>query len=177
MNENELTKQLVLRAQAGDREAFGQLIDRHSRLVISIAIGITGDQETAYDLSQDTFIKAYKSLGKLQDSAKFKSWLCSIASNTSKNWLRSKGQKPSEIRLDETHNKADELNQESTDTSQTLEEITAHLPEDQRQAVIMKYQGNLSYAEISEALGVPISTVRGLLARAVEKLRKQFNKE
>ena len=44
MNENELTKQLVVRAQAGDKEAFGQLIDRHSRLIISIAIGLTGEQ-------------------------------------------------------------------------------------------------------------------------------------
>ena len=82
--------ELVERARHGDEHAFAELVGRHYRRVSSIAYAITGDWAAAEDLAQETFLVAWQNLKRIRDPERFFAWLCRIARNLSRNWLRSR---------------------------------------------------------------------------------------
>lgn len=168
-------RELVEKAQTGDAEAFGKLVERHTNLLVGLLGSLTGEFSSAEDLAQEAFVRAFRSLKTLREPERFRAWLCGIARHVAVDELRRKAGRPQTTPLtpEQIAPHADsEERQENVQIWSHLE----NLPADQRQAVTLKYSANLSYQEIAEIMNVPPSTVRGLLYRALKTLRGKLAK-
>jgi RNA polymerase sigma-70 factor (ECF subfamily) len=172
--------ELVLKTLAGDREAFGKLVDRHRRTVFALALQRGFQQAEADDLAQEVFVKAYKSLGGLQEPERFARWLYGIAGHVLADAARVRRRRRGDTGLDNAPepeapagNAADfdlDLARESADVVRAL----AELPEEQRLVLTLRYLENLSPKEIAERLGEPRGTVRSRLHHALGYLQVAF---
>lgn len=171
--------QLVEAAQGGDREAFGILIERYKGRVFAAAMAITANAEEARDLAQETFTRALQNLPRLEQPDKFQPWLRGITHTLSQD-LRCKMARErrhvsaaARERNGAAGSPAEALatREASAKELAVLSELVAALPENCRVALDLRFREGLSYAEIGEAMGVPASTVRGLLYRGTRALR------
>ncbi|MFB2555482.1 RNA polymerase sigma factor [Herbiconiux liangxiaofengii] len=163
---------LAGRAADGDLRAFEVLIRRHGGLMRAYANRVLGSNLEVDDVVQETFITAWKKLPELADLAAVKSWLMRIVNRKAIDRIRARhddrpileweGEIPAE--------QGPEKQAEAQSQREHLKAALERLPEGQRQCWVMKEIGGFSYEEIAEELGVPPSTVRGLLARARKKL-------
>ncbi len=166
---------------AGDRHAFERLVVRHQSLIYNILVRMVTEPEVARDLTQDAFLKAFRGL-KQFDQKQYKTvrpWLVKIATNSALDHLR---RVKSTVSFEQIMNEEPHLEPLSpSDTSSDVERILfveklsqalALLPLRYRQAFILRYQYEFSYDEISKAMKENENTVRTLLFRAKERLRK-----
>lgn len=183
--------ELVARAKNGDDDAVSQLYSDCYGRIFYVIKSIVGDEETAMDLLQDTFLKAFKSINSLEDNQAFYAWLKRIAINTSKNWLIksrpilfSDLQNPTvndEEDAEPVENvfedpKLENMPEEVVDkaeVSRLLNEILDSLPADQRLAICMFYYDDMSLKEIAEVMDVPLSTVKNRLAYGRKKVEQK----
>lgn len=174
--------QLVQRAQGGDREAFGQLVERFQGRVYAAAMAITADPDEARELAQETFVRALQSLPRLEAPEKFQPWLRGITVTLGLDIRRKAARERKHLKAAaqerpqlEEHPEGALSEQEAgaRDTARLGREVAA-LPESCRIALDLRYREGLSYAEIGAALGVPASTVRGLLYRGTKTLREKL---
>ncbi|NNM04038.1 MAG: RNA polymerase sigma factor, partial [Gemmatimonadetes bacterium] len=128
--------ELVAKAKDGDLEAMDQLISRHHGSVFRTAVGILGDEDAASDVAQETFLKAFKGLGKFRGDASFKTWVLAIAANEARGFLRKAGrrrelplEKVGPVSSEETP--VDETMAREEDTKR-MRELLSQLPEKQR---------------------------------------------
>ncbi|MCP4538162.1 MAG: sigma-70 family RNA polymerase sigma factor [Chloroflexi bacterium] len=161
-------------ARQGDADAYGQLVTRHQQAVFNIAYRITGNRQEAEDVAQESFVKAYRALGRFDTERPFAPWLYRIATNTALNWV--KRRRP-EVTLDEETPLADpspgpEAQAIAADTSARLRAAIAALPPNYRVVIELRHFQGLSYQEMSDALNVPVSDVKSWLFRARCKLKK-----
>jgi RNA polymerase sigma-70 factor (ECF subfamily) len=166
---NESDTELVARSQEGDLSAFEQLILRYERSVRSIAWAYLRDSHAGDDVTQETFIAAYRSLSGLKESDKFGPWLMQIARRTSQR--QSKGTnipRDHGMPIDEV---ADVRSGASSRQRQLLEYIEK-LPENERLVIAMRYFDGHSSQEIADVMERPLGTVTKQLSRAYERLRK-----
>ena len=177
---------LVERANAGDSRAFELLVIKYQRRIERLVGRMVRDVDLVQDITQETFIRAYKALHQFRGEAQFYTWLYRIAVNTAKKALMEMRRSPviTESALnsggdeDETSGLAQELTtQETPETVLAAQEIAAAvsaameaLPEDLRQAVTLREIEGLSYEEISQAMDCPIGTVRSRIFRAREAI-------
>ncbi|GGL64493.1 RNA polymerase sigma factor SigW [Sporolactobacillus putidus] len=179
-------KRLIRRVKKGDHQAFAELVDRYKNSVFAICLRMVGNRQEAEDLSQETFIRAYKHIDQFDNDRNFSTWLFRIATNLSIDSLRRK--KPS-VSLDAELPGAEGLAlKELLSGGETMpdeqivraemEKIIQHeislLPEKYRSAVILKYIEDLSLKEISEIMGIPVGTVKTRIHRGREMLRKHM---
>ena len=175
----EIDHELVLRAQRGDKRAFGLLVDKYQRKLGRLLSRMVRDQAEIEDIVQDTFIKAYRALPNFRGDSAFYTWLYRIGINTAKNYLVSMGRRPTvstgvEIEDAENFEGADELRTMETPESslmakqiaQTVNDAVANLPEDLRTAITLREIEGLSYEEIATVMDCPIGTVRSRIFRA-----------
>jgi RNA polymerase sigma-70 factor (ECF subfamily) len=175
----EIDHELVLRAQRGEKRAFGLLVDKYQRKLARLLSRMVRDQTEIEDIVQDTFIKAYRALPNFRGDSAFYTWLYRIGINTAKNYLVSKGRRPTvstgiEIEDAENFEDGDELRtMETPETSmmtkqiaQTVNDTVASLPEDLRTAITLREIEGLSYEEIATIMNCPIGTVRSRIFRA-----------
>ena len=175
----EIDHELVLRAQRGDKRAFGLLVDKYQRKLARLLSRMVRDQAEIEDIVQDTFIKAYRALPNFRGDSAFYTWLYRIGINTAKNYLVSMGRRPTvstgvEIEDAENFEGADELRTMETPESslmtkqiaQTVNDAVANLPEDLRTAITLREIEGLSYEEIATVMDCPIGTVRSRIFRA-----------
>ena len=171
-------KQLVRRAQAGDTEAFATLVARHQQFVYNLAWRTLGNQQEAEDMTQETFVRAWRALPRFRQQAQFRTWLYRIVVNLCYN------------RLPKLRREFDALGEEVMETlpTQPFENPAVHvehnerraflhqqinaLPEAQRLLIMLRYQQELSYQEIATIVGRPLGTVKTGLFRARLRLRK-----
>ena len=179
-------EELVAAFQAGDRSAFDTLCQRWDRKIQGAIYRIVGQSEDARDLSQEVFLKAYRALGTFKQEARFSSWLYRIALNTCRDRLRRRRGR-SQVSLDEV----DESRQlaaglggptalelvEARDLARTVREAMAELPDEQREVIALKEYQGLTFVEIAEATGVPVSTVKTRLYRGLGRLRHQLERQ
>lgn len=169
-------EQLVERSRRGDREAFGELVERYQKLVLQVAYQTGADVEMAQDVAQDVFLRAWQALPgfEMRHQASFRSWICRIASNRTVDLLRCearlaalKGPGPMVFAGPEEAHERQEL-------ADVVRQALLRLPEQSRQALVLREYGQLSYREISEALGIPIGTVMSRLHYARNWLRREL---
>jgi|SRR5215213_6708515 len=173
------TDDLIARSQAGDREAFGSIFQIHSRFVYKfICAMLGGDDETAKELMQETFLAAYKSIGGLRGEATLRTWLCGIAKNlVYKNFRSRRHQNVGSSEKIELLNFADNKNllpdREflSKELSQVIGAALAELDEDKRLVFVLKEMQFLSYKEISDITGFSIPKLKTDLHRAKIEMR------
>ena len=175
--ENEIIRS-VLRGNVND---FEKLVTAYEKNVYNIALRMVGDPEDAADMTQETFIKAYRALSGFRGDSKFSSWLYRIASNVCLDFLRSRSRHP-QVSLS-TVDEDDRATFELPDMRQNPEEQLMkklgmeavrrgleQLPEQQRQILVLRELGGLSYAELAQTLGLEEGTVKSRIFRARKRL-------
>lgn len=174
---------LVERAQQGDPHAFALLYQRHQRPIHSLLRHLTGDEETAADLTQETFVKAWKGMPRLRANAAFAGWLRIIATNLVRD--RSRRRRPDSTLTDLTSADGPEfevaddrppLHEEMAvgQHQRQVREAVARLPEPQRLVIVMHHLEDLPVADIATRLEIPLGTVLSRLARGREALRRRL---
>ena len=177
--------QLVERTVAGDQRAFELLVIKYQRRIERLIGRMVRDVDLVEDIAQETFIRAYRALHQFRGDAQFYTWLYRIAVNTAKKFLMEMKRDPvlSENQLkrdddDETNLPGAELSSDETPESVlAAKEIATAvnaamdgLPEDLRQAVVLREIDGLTYEEIAEVMNCPIGTVRSRIFRARESI-------
>ena len=175
--ENEIIRS-VLRGNVND---FEKLVTAYEKNVYNIALRMVGDPDDAADMTQETFIKAYRALSGFRGDSKFSSWLYRIASNVCLDFLRSRSRHP-QVSLS-TVDEDDRATFELPDMRQNPEEQLMkklgmeavrrgleQLPEQQRQILVLRELGGLSYAALAQTLGLEEGTVKSRIFRARKRL-------
>ena len=173
---------LVKRARLGDTEAFGELVLAYRKPVFALVAAITGENDEAEDLTQACFVEALQRLGELRNADRFGSWLYAIARNRSRDWVRQRPRSPTLVADPSQLHPGDaaglpnspEHELLATARDQALRAAVASLPPEYRAVVVLRYVGELSYAEIAEALDIKTSTVSMRWHRAKMMLRERM---
>jgi RNA polymerase sigma-70 factor (ECF subfamily) len=170
-----------LQSDAAKRVAFGHLVRRYQGLVLSVVFAMVKNDETARDLTQETFLKAFRALSQFDTSRSFKPWLLRIANNSTLDYLRTR-QNKEEVSLDLIMEEDPGLEpfdnndpSEIADHNLFIEKLGVALkllPLRYRQAFVLRYQFDLTYEEIAEVMQESENNVRTLLFRARDRLRK-----
>lgn len=181
MSAEQTDEQLVVRAQKGDQRAFELLVRKYQYKIIQLVSRLVGDADSQ-DVSQETFIKAYRALNGFKGNSAFYTWLYRIGINTAKNHLVARGRRPSNQDIDiqdaEQYGHTEFLSDVDTpeavllteEIKSTVGNAIAALPPDLRQAITLRELEGLSYEEIAEAMDCPIGTVRSRIFRAREAI-------
>jgi RNA polymerase sigma-70 factor (ECF subfamily) len=179
---------LMLRVKQGDTTAFGTLVEKYKQPVLNLAWRTVRDETEAEDLAQNVFVQAWKSAARYQATAKFSTWLFTIARNLCLNEIRRRSRHPAES-LDQTRsdNEDQPLFQVEDpriapapdellrgELERKVDEALAMLPENQRVALALCRQEELSYEEIAEVLGCSLSATKSLIHRARETLKARL---
>ncbi len=181
-------EELVRRFVRGDRSTFDTLVRRHTRSVYNLAYRFTQDAMEAENITQETFLRAFAALPNSRTDLPFRPWLFKIAANLCRNWARRKAAVPfSEVGDSAEDESAVEsivddrplpLEQiEEQEMLALLRQAITRLPLAYRLAVTLRYTEGLSYAEIAEALDLPLNTVRTHLLRSKLLLRSALEAE
>jgi RNA polymerase sigma-70 factor, ECF subfamily len=188
----ELDRVLVERAQAGDKKAFGLLVEKYHRKLGRLVSRMVRDQAEVEDVVQEAFIKAYRALHNFRGDSAFYTWLYRIGINTAKNYLVSLGRKPqvlNDVEVEDAENfegvtdmrviETPETAMANKQIAQTVNDTIASLPEELRTAITLRELEGMSYEEIADIMQCPIGTVRSRIFRAREtiaaKLRPLLN--
>ena len=174
-------KEIIERVLGGDANAFEELVLRYEKTVYSLAVRMVSDREDAADMTQEAFIKAYNSLSSFRGDSRFSVWLYRITTNVCLDFLRSKSRKQQvsltvsdddeDAQLDIPDRKADPEEQLMKRLGmQSLSEGLKLLPDKQRQILVMRELGGMSYAEIGAALSLEEGTVKSRIFRARKRL-------
>lgn len=183
LSERDIDAALVARVQQGDKKAFDLLVLKYQRKIIRLLSRMIRDQNEIEDVAQEAFIKAYKALPQFRGDSAFYTWLYRIAINTARNWLSQNSRRPSSPNMnvsenDETFSEIDNLTDSHTPEAEMVSrEIAASvnqtiesLPEELRQAIVMREIDGMSYEDIALAMSCPIGTVRSRIFRAREAI-------
>lgn len=179
-------EELVARSMGGDHDSFNQLVLRWERPIYALAYRTIGREEDARDVCQETFLRAFRALPKFRGQAKFSSWLYRITLNLCHDWMRRERRTPV-VQPPEDTDLADL--QASTEPSESIEalvarkDLTRHveramalLPDEQREAIILKEYHGLTFQEIADLMGCPLSTVKTRLYQGLTVLRRELER-
>lgn len=168
--------ELVVRAQAGDHRAFALLVGRYQDPVFRFVLRMSGIRDEAMDLTQDTFLKAYRALPAWRPEARFRTWLFQIAHNATLDVLRRRqrvefvpfAEDAQEGAIFEATDPAPTPEQALADRQRIvlLERALRELPAEQREVLLLREVEDMSYAEMAATLGIGEGTVKSRLARA-----------
>ena len=177
-------EELVARSRTGDAESFNQLISRWERPIYALAYRVIGREEDARDVTQETFLRAFRGLAAFKGQAKFSSWLYRIALNLCRDWIRRKKRSPiatlpEDVELEDV---ASDVGPTETvedlvsrrELSELVEAAMARLPEEQRTAIILKEYHGMTFQEIADLQGCPLSTVKTRLYQGLSVLRREL---
>jgi len=171
-------RELVARIKEGDMDAFRELVEMHRDRIYAFVFYMTGDRSDADDITQETFIKAYKGLSRFRGDSSVYTWLHRIAMNLCIDRVR-KLKKRREVPLSEiipSHVEEPFREAERSELRRIIEVALSGIPEKQRVILIMYEIQGFSYEEIASILGCPIGTVRSRLHKARNGLRERISK-
>ena len=179
---------LMLRVKQGDTAAFTELVEKYKQPIMNLAYRTVRDMTEAEDLAQNVFVQVYKSASRYKSTAKFSTWLFTIARNLCLNEIRRRSRHPAES-LDATHPGQDDQPLQQYEDKKTfsppesllqgelaqqIDRALADLPENQRSAILLCRQEELSYEEIAETLGCSVSATKSLIHRGRETLKERL---
>jgi RNA polymerase sigma-70 factor (ECF subfamily) len=166
--------EIVRRAQAGDREAFEMLVERHAAETYRLAAAIVGEAD-ARDVAQEAFVAAWQQLPRLRDANAFGPWLRRITANRCRNWLRglNRGGRPTSLETDKAASLPDAHRdfRGAVEARMVLERAFDALSPDQRAVLALHYSMGYSIAETAEALDLRVGTAKSRLNAGLEALR------
>jgi RNA polymerase sigma-70 factor, ECF subfamily len=170
---------VLARARQGDSEAFSALVERHSRRAFQLAYRMTGNEQDAEDVVQESFIRAYKQLGRFEARAHFATWLHRIVANCSVDLIRSRRSRHDHASTDdlapldqpETELPNPERLAASAQIQQSVATAMSELSPLERAAFTLRHYEGRSIAEIGKTLGLGTSATKHSVFRAVKKLR------
>lgn len=170
--------ELVEKVKAGDRRSFSELVKRHQRGVLRLSLRFVKDMDTAEDVTQEAFIKAYEKLNTFEGRASFKSWLFQIAVNTARNKLREFKKDTVDV---EDVQLAVAAEAETTlvhgAVANLLHQEVEKLPYKQKTALILRVYEDLSFNEIADIMECPYDTAKANYRHALMKLRQTFEQQ
>ena len=180
-------EELVARSMGGDLDSFNQLVLRWERPIYALAYRVIGREEEARDVAQETFLRAFRALNGFKGQAKFSSWLYRITLNLCRDWMRRQrraptvqipeGVDPVEMASESGPVESIETLVERRELSAVVEEAMALLPEEQRTAIILKEYHGMTFQEIADLQGCPLSTVKTRLYQGLSVLRRNLEKK
>src|SRR5581483_4625563 len=179
-------EELVARSIRGDNDSFNELILRWERPIYALAYRTIGREEEARDVCQETFLRAFRALPAFRGQSKFSSWLYRIALNLCRDWMR-RGrrtpivQPPEDVDVMELAAAAEPSESiedlvARKDLTRAVERAMAVLPEEQRTAIVLKEYHGLTFQEIADLVGCPLSTVKTRLYQGLTVLRRELAK-
>ena len=188
MTTKETDQQLVKRAQKGDTRAFDLLVLKYQGRLAALVARYVQDSSEVEDVVQEAFIKAYRALSKFRGDSAFYTWLYRIATNAAKNYLVTRGRRPSadvDVSDAEFIEEAEGLRESETPEShlfgQELADVVsstlASLPEELRAALMLREFEGMSYEEIADVMACPVGTVRSRIFRAREAIDAKVNQQ
>jgi RNA polymerase sigma-70 factor, ECF subfamily len=187
MDDRDLDRQLVERAQRGDKHAFELLVSKYQRKLVRLLARFVRDPAEVEDVAQEAFIKAYRALPSFRGDSAFYTWLYRIGINTAKNYLvaiRRRAPTATEFNSEdaESFEGGEQLRDINTPESlmmskeiaSTVNDTMEHLPEELRSAITLREIEGLSYDDIAEIMNCPIGTVRSRIFRAREAIAERL---
>jgi RNA polymerase sigma-70 factor (ECF subfamily) len=177
---------LVQRCAVGEDAACSELVGEHQRMVVQLAMNLLGDRDEALDLSQEVFLRVFRTIHRFRGQSSLRTWIYRIAVNQARNrhrfWRRR--HRADQVPLDQhiaAHGEFLSDGESIPDRVLAQKELAAqlqlaldHLPFDQRTAIILREIDGLSYEEIAFSLGVAVGTVKSRLTRARQALRLEL---
>jgi RNA polymerase sigma-70 factor (ECF subfamily) len=178
---------LIQRCAAGEQTACAELVAGHERMVYTLALNLLGDRDEALDLSQEVFLRVFRTLPGFRGQSSLKTWIYRIVINQARNrqrfWRRRR--RSDQVSLDQHVAEHGELTQPgdgtSPDRALARKELASRLwramndlPFDQRSVVVLREIDGLSYEDIAFSLGVAVGTVKSRLTRARQALRQEL---
>ncbi len=176
-------RELVKKAQAGNQDAFGALVEKYRMKMFNLAYSLTRNREAADDLAQDVFIKAYLALNSFKFQSAFSTWLYRIAVNASKDFLRKETRvrkipledsPPGTLMQEDTTSQIDEA-REKEKQKKMVHKALESLPEKYQVILSLRDIQGFPYNEISQMLEISPGTVDSRLHRARKMLRKKVH--
>jgi RNA polymerase sigma-70 factor, ECF subfamily len=177
-------EELVARSIGGDADSFNELIHRWERPIYALAYRQIGREEDARDVCQETFLRAFRALKGFRGQAKFSSWLYRIALNLCRDWMRRERRTPVVQGLEDSDLMDLAASREPSesiedrvarhDLTRAVERTMALLPEEQRTAIVLKEYHGLTFQEIADLVGCPLSTVKTRLYQGLAVLRREL---
>ena len=187
MSDREIDRQLVERAQRGDKQAFGLLVQKYQRKLARLLSRFVRDPAEVEDVAQEAFIKAYRALPAFRGDSAFYTWLYRIGINTAKNYLMALGRRAptsTEVEAEEAEgfDEGEQLRDINTPESVLLTDEIARtvnatiekLPDELRTAIQLREFEGMSYEDIAKVMDCPIGTVRSRIFRAREEIAEQL---
>jgi len=187
MSERDIDRELVARAQRGDKRAFELLVEKYQRKLARLLSRFIRDPAEVEDVAQEAFIKAYRALPAFRGDSAFYTWLYRIGINTAKNYLMAMGRRaPTSTEVDSDEAEGFEEGEQlrdintpeslllSSEIAQTVNATIEGLPEELRTAIQMREIEGMSYEDIAKAMDCPIGTVRSRIFRAREAIAEQL---
>ena len=167
--------ELIARAQAGDKRAFGQLVRRHREGVVNVVYRMCGDANLAEDSAQEAFIRAWQRLASYHPKAPFRNWLYRIASNVTVDTLRRERESVDidQVAVATADNGPREV-VEGRERGEIVRQAVLALPEASRAVLVLREYEGLSYQEIADTLDIPKGTVMSRLNYARNLLRESL---
>ncbi|MCI1693887.1 RNA polymerase sigma factor [Aneurinibacillus aneurinilyticus] len=165
-------REWVARVLHGDKEAYAHLVNKYKNKVYALLLGMGVAPQDAQDITQESFIKAYRHLATYNQDKKFSSWLYKIAANSCLDaWRKQRREILDEREEEYIETASPEHAYLHKEQAQELRKHIDHLPEKYRLVLVLRYIDDLSYKEIAEVLDLPLPTVQTHLHRAKKKLR------
>ena len=179
---------LMLRVKQGNADAFAMLVDKYKQPVLNLAYRMLRDAAEAEDLAQAVFVQVFKSAGRYEVASKFSTWLFTIARNLCLNEIRRRSRHPVDS-MDVSHPEQEDQPLHQFEDKRTasaperllhseleekIEQALAGLPENQRLAILLCRQDELSYEEIAKVLGCSLSATKSLIHRGRETLKQKL---
>lgn len=176
---------LIERAQRGDMDAFHELVEHSKINVYRLAYDLTGNRHDAEDLSQEVYIKAFRSLAQFRGSSKWSTWLYRITVNTANDSRRPKMRSATEYRDDmgttdtglqyEDRGSISPVRAAASGVTQRhIEEALATLSPQERAVFVLRHYHDLPIRQVAETMAIAEGTVKAYLFRAVQRLRKEL---
>ena len=177
-------EELVALTTTGDSDSFNQLVARWERPIFALAYRVIGREEDARDVCQETFLRAFRGIKGFQGQAKFSSWLYRIALNLCRDWIRRERRSVVLTPLDaESEPPPSDRSAENAedrivrrDLGRVIARAMSALSEDQRATIVLKEYHGLTFQEIADLQGCPLSTVKTRLYQGLGVLRRQLQR-
>ena len=182
--------ELMLRVKRGDRAAFAGLVEKYQQPLFNFVYRTLRDESESEDVAQNTFLQVWKSRDRYEPSARFTTWLFTIARNLCLNELRRRSRHPAES-IEAAHTEHEDQPQRQYEDkthiaapekllhgelAQKIEAALAGLPENQRTAILLCQREELSYEEIAKVLGCSLSATKSIIHRGREVLKEKLKR-